>query len=141
VNPVSYEVALPVSLKRVHSVFHVSRLKRARADQPEFSGRPPARRPKPAVTDFNQNELFNVERILDVRIGEYEEKKKKMQRLEFEVRWEDPYQDPKWDSWEPYTALKHNIRLPPFLASPRYIAFTATSAFRAFKLKYPKRVP
>eukprot|EP00798_Chlamydomonas_sp_ICE-L_P006678 gene6678-3342_t len=142
VNPVSYELVLPVSLKRVHPVFHVSRLKRARGlDQPELSGRPSACRPKFAVTDFNQNELFNVERILDVRIVEYKEKKKKMQRLEFEVRWEDPYQDPKWDSWEPYPALKPNIRLPVFLASPKYIAFMETDAFKAFKLKYPRRVP
>eukprot|EP00798_Chlamydomonas_sp_ICE-L_P028021 gene28021-31122_t len=66
VNLVSYELALQMSLKQVHPVFHVSLMKHAQwLDQLEFSGGASACRQKPAVADFNQNELFNVEHILD----------------------------------------------------------------------------
>jgi hypothetical protein len=141
VNPVSYELALPVSLARVHPVFHVSRLKRDVESESEFTGRPVGRRPKPVVTDFAQNEKFDVEKLLDVRIGQMIERGRNVPVLQFLVRWAAPYQDPKWDSWEPFSALRHNVALPIFVCSPQFVEFKSSPEYEAYVQRFPRRVP
>lgn len=139
VNPVSYELALPAALSRVHPVFHVSRLKRFRGPVPEFQGRPPPRRPPPAVTDFSQNVEFKVDRLQASRVGICGEKGTPC--LEFLVRWAPPYQDPINDSWEPCSEMNKTRAMTAFLQTPAWLSFQETSEFQAFARRWPRRVP
>ena len=139
VNPVSYELALPASLSRVHPVFHVSRLKRFRGPVQEFSGRPGPRRPAPAVTDFAQNDEFVVDRILQARVGLCGPSR--VPCLEFQVRMAPHYQDPQEDSWEPYSEMNKTKAMTVFLSTQRWLDFVETSEFKSFALKWPRKVP
>jgi hypothetical protein len=133
VSPVSYRLALPAQMA-VHPVFHVSRLRLAVSSDPtEFPARPESVRPPPSSTDFSYSAKFLVDHIADVRLQDT--------RLQFLVRWASPYNDPKFDTWEPYSALKHLDCMRPFLCSPAYVRFTSTPAFHAFAKRWPRSVP
>jgi len=139
VNPVSYELALPAALVRMHPVFHVSRLKRFRGPERDFAGRPEPRRPLPVVTDIEQSEEFVVDRLLRARVGM--PGGSKTPELEFLVRWAAPFQDPKWDSWEPKKEMNKTRAMTEFLLSDTWKEFLASDEMMAFARRYPKRVP
>lgn len=133
VSPVSYRLALPTQLT-VHPVFHVSRLRLAVSSDPsDFPDRPSAPRPIPMATDYSYSATFLVDELLDVRVHET--------RLQFLLRWSTPYNDPKFDKWEPFHALKKLDCLPTFLRSPRYQRFTTTPEYRVFAKRWPRYVP
>jgi hypothetical protein len=138
VNPVSYELALPAALVRMHPVFHVSRLKRFRGPVKDFEGRPEARRPPPVVTDFAHSEEFVVDRLMQARVGISDQGS---QQLEFFVRWAAPYQDPKWDSWEPKREMNKTRAMTEFLSSEEWKEFLRTEEMMTFARRYPRRVP
>lgn len=137
-NPVSYELALPGALFRMHPVFHVSRLKRFRGPEREFEGRPEPRRPPSVVTDVAQSEEFVVGRLLKVRVGL---PTGRTPELEFLVRWVAPFQDPKWDSWEPKKEMNKTRAMTEFLMSDVWKEFLESSEMMAFAQRYPKCVP
>ena len=133
VSPVSYRLALPTQLG-VHPVFHVSRLRLAVSPEPsEFPGRPSSSRPAPLATDFSYSATFMVDSLLDVRI--------EAKKLQFLVHWAAPYHDPKFDSWEPYPALKKLTCMHVFLTSMRYQRFMESPVFRVFAKRWPNSVP
>jgi hypothetical protein len=137
VNPVSYELALPAALVRLHPVFHVSRLKRFRGPEREFEGRPEPRRAPPVVTDIAQSEEFVVDKLLQARVGLPSGRPE----LEFLVRWAPPFQDPKWDSWEPKKEMNKTRAMTEFLLSNTWKEFLGSEELMAFARRYPKRVP
>jgi len=139
VNPVSYELALPGALVRMHPVFHVSRLKRFRGPEKDFAGRPEPRRPPPVVTDFEQSEEFVVDRLLKARVGM--PSSSRAPELEFLVRWAAPYQDPKWDSWEPKREMNKTRAMTDFLKSGEWSDFLLTPEMVQFARRWPRKVP
>ena len=85
VNPVSYRLKLPLSMTRLHDVFHISLLTPVRENL--FEGRiiPP---PPPIVVEGIEE--LEVQEVLDSRIH--------CKRLQYLVRWTG--QDFSEDSWE-----------------------------------------
>jgi hypothetical protein len=133
VSPVAYRLALPTQMA-VHPVFHVSRLRLAVPSSPkEFPGRPQASRPIPVATDFSYSAKYMVDDVVDVGIQDG--------RLKFHVRWAAPYNDPAYDTWEPYAGVKKLDCLSLFLRSPRYQSFTTSTEFLAFAKRWPRSVP
>jgi hypothetical protein len=122
----------------MHPVFHVSRLKRFRGPEREFEGRPEPRRAPPVVTDIAQSEEFVVDQLLKARVGL---PGGRTPELEFLVRWAAPFQDPKWDSWEPKKEMNKTRAMTEFLLTDAWREFLASDEMMAFARRYPTRVP
>lgn len=95
VNPVTYRLKLPASLK-IHPVFHVSLLQPWRVDS-EFPGHQSAlTRPPPVDPAENR---FKVDRLLDKRVDG--------RRVFYLVRWEG--YGPEDDLWEPASHIDNDL--------------------------------
>jgi hypothetical protein len=83
----SYRLKLPVTMSRLHPVFHVVKLR------PTVDDTIPGRRPKPPpLPEIREDgEHYEVKQILDSRIFR--------RKLEFKVRWEG--YGPEHDQWLP----------------------------------------
>lgn len=144
ISPVSYRLELPSSMSRVHPVFHVSRLLPWTPNpESEFPDRPTPPQPIPAARDYVHGDVYTVDRITDVCIqpDPSSTARLKADNIFFRVKWAPPYQDPSFDSWEPYRNLNKLDALKAFLASPSYQAFVVTPPFKSFASKYPRKVP
>jgi hypothetical protein len=137
VSPVSYRLALPASMRRMHDVFHVSRLLPWKhSDSSEFPGRPIPSQPIPSATEYiHGDNVFLVDRISDVRINDSKH------CLDFYVHWAAPHNDPSENTWEPLANVRKLDAFSAFISGPRYLAFTNTPAFKQFVRKYPARIP
>jgi hypothetical protein len=91
------------------------------------------------VTDFAQSEEFVVDRLLKARVGM--PAGSKAPELEFLVRWAAPFQDPKWDSWEPKKEMNKTRAMTLFLKSDVWQEFLLTPEMQNFVRRWPKRVP
>jgi transposase InsO family protein len=143
ITPVSYRLQLPESLSRLHPVFHVSRLLPWTDDTPaEFPGREQQPRPTLAARDYIQDEeAYEVERLLDVKIEKDMHTTGHPLCLKFLVRWAAPFNDPSEDRWEPLKNVHRLDALAEFVCTPKWLAFKTTAAYKAFAKKYPKRLP
>ena len=95
VSPLSYRLDLPKKLKRLHPVFHVSKLKEYHSTS-DFKDRIQQDRPMPVVKIDGEDEWY-VEKIIN--------KRTKKNRIEYLVKWEGY---PEWEStWEPLSNLNH----------------------------------
>jgi hypothetical protein len=65
----------------------------------------------------------------------------KTPELEFLVRWAAPFQDPKWDSWEPKKEMNKTRAMTEFLLSDTWAEFLTSDEMVTFARRYPKRVP
>ncbi|KNE88802.1 hypothetical protein PSTG_17762, partial [Puccinia striiformis f. sp. tritici PST-78] len=88
----AYKLTLPVSMQKVHPVFHVSVLRRHKADM--IDGR---QAPTPDPIRMEGMDEWEVEEILDGR--------KKGKKTEFLVSWKGF--GPEEDSWEPEQNLQN----------------------------------
>lgn len=61
--------------------------------------------------------------------------------LFFKVKWWPPYEQPKWDSWEPMRALTKFHALHAFLCSAAWQRFAASDAYKAFAARNKTKVP
>ena len=131
-------------MSRVHPVFHVSRLLPWTPNpESEFPDRPTPPQPIPAARDYVHGDVYTVDRITDVCIkpDPSSTARPKADNIFFRVTWAPPYQDPSYDSWEPYRNLSKLDALKVFLATPSYQAFVAVPQFKSFAFKYPREVP
>jgi hypothetical protein len=94
-SPVAFKLELPHTM-RIHSVFHTSLLK-------PFKSRPGEEDPKPMPLLIEEDEEYEVERLLARREKTYSSKKhkhagkKKTIKVEYLVRWKD--YGPEHDQW------------------------------------------
>jgi len=87
-SPLVYKLDLPVTMK-IHPVFHVSLLKEHHENTPDFK-RP---EPPPSIDDFDTNDEYEVEGILDKRIIR--------RKTEYLVKWKGyPLHDATWEPIE-----------------------------------------
>ena len=137
INPVAYRLQLKPSMSRVHPVFHVSKL-RAWHEDTEFPDRQQPDRPAPAAEDQPADGYFDVDRILNVKLGR--DKKTGQEIILFKVRWSAPHTSDD-DTWEPTRNVRHTEAYDLFVQSDRWSQFTAAPRFRKFKQQFPRRVP
>ena len=116
-------------MRRVHNVFHSDRLEKVHLDS---NLHPEPERPPLYVSDDAE---FKVQRLLAVRLN------RPKNSLQFLTRWDSPYDDEQWDSWEPFRTMNLTTAMNDFLATDTWKDFMATSSFRTFLRKYPARVP
>ena len=136
VSPVSYRLQLPSSMK-IHPVIHVSRLKAAVPSPPEFAGRRPSTLQQPAqAADCSPSEDFTVDHLQDVRINPGTRRS-----LQFLVRWGTPWEDPRWDSWEPLSGVRHTTAYDNFITTPAFHRFLATPEYLKFAQSFPRSCP
>ena len=129
VYPVTFRLDLPRSMKKVHNVFHTDRLEKVHQD-PELHPEPET--PPLYVSDDTE---FKVQKFLAVRLN------RPRNSLQFLTRWDSPYDDQQWDSWEPFRTMNLTTAMNDFLLTDIWRDFVATSSFRTFQQKYPARVP
>jgi hypothetical protein len=67
VGEVAYKLELPHTYSKIHPVFHVSKLRLHKDDHDQFPSRVQAASRPPAVTDNNEREEWEVERIVSHR--------------------------------------------------------------------------
>ena len=145
ISPVSYRLALPSAMSRVHPVFHVSRLLPwADSSDAEF---PDRHIPDQLITDardfIHGDDVYEVERITDCKIDidPHSRARPKASCLFFFVKWAAPFSDPKHDSWQPMRSLTRLDAFRSFLLSPVWQAFVASDQYKAFARKYKAKVP
>ena len=91
ISNVAYELDLPTSMK-IHSTFHVSKLKIYNKDNNEIFEREQIIRPAPEI--INEQEEFEVEKIIDKR----ESGSKSRKKINYLVMWKGY---PRWEAtWE-----------------------------------------
>ena len=94
VGPLDYRLELPLSLNRIHNVFHIDKLYPWRGNP--INGAIPAP-PGPIYLEDEEEPEYEVEEILDSRI--------RWKRLEYLVKWVG--YDSGHNSWEPVENLEH----------------------------------
>ena len=144
ISPVSYKLALPSSMARVHPVFHVSRLLPwLENPDTEFPGRPVPEQPIRAARDFVYGDTFEVDSILDCKVDmdPTSRARPKADSLFFRVKWSPPYSDPSHDSWEPLRSVSRLDAFKLFLNSTAWRQFAVTDAYKAFAMKYKSKIP
>ena len=129
INPVTFRLDLPHSMRKVHNVFHSDRLEKVHQDQ---ALHPEPERPPLYVSDDAE---FKVQQFLAVRLN------RPRNGLQFLTRWDSPYDDEQWDSWEPFRTMNLTTAMNDFLDSDIWREFTTTPSFSTFQQKYPARVP
>ena len=106
VSKVAYELELPPSMKQLHPVFHVSKLKvyqDGAAQWPERSQHDLIR-PPPEIINQDGEEEWEVEKILKKRIRQTGSRKAQ-RRVEYLVLWRGY---PEWEAtWEPEAHLEN----------------------------------
>jgi hypothetical protein len=132
VNPVAFRLQLPAAMHRVHPVFHVSMLEKWTTDP---ANRAQPQRPTPVCEDASTSTMYNVDKILDVRLNAHKN------GLQFLVRWPAPWDDPKHDKWEPLRGVNRLRALTLFIRSSRWADFAATAEYKAFAAQYTSRIP
>ena len=91
ISNVAYELDLPTSMK-IHSTFHVSKLKIYNKDNNEIFEREQIIRPAPEI--INEQEEFEIEKIIDKR----ESGSKSRKKINYLVMWKGY---PRWEAtWE-----------------------------------------
>ncbi len=99
-SPVAYELELPASMRRVHPVFHISRLRRFVDGSEQFPSRPVAVTRPPAEILESGEEAWEVERVVDKRVR----RAGRRRVVEYLVVWRGY---PEWEkSWEPAGNLR-----------------------------------
>ena len=104
IGEVSYKLALPKAMRRIHPVFHVSLLKRFKASVSGGESRPPM----PLFEDVG-GPVFEVERILshrDMQQSTGKGRRKKTVR-QYLIRWKG--YDSSNDTWEPESNLVDGV--------------------------------
>jgi transposase InsO family protein len=143
ISRTAYKLNLPASFKRVHPVFHVSRLLPWHDNDDDlFPGRTQPARPVTRASDYvnvDDKKTFDVDCITDVRLDSYKYRGKPLQRLQFHVRWLGF--DASEDTWEPLANVVKLDALRSFMASPAWLSFKDTDDFRAFAEKFPALLP
>jgi hypothetical protein len=129
ISPVAFKLRLPPKA-RLHPVFHVSRLEPFHRDT---FGRPRGHHPEPMVNDATHE--YRVDSLQDVAYAS------DGSCLLFHVRWAEPYQDPRHDTWEPYRSIADCSALTDFMLTGVWRAFTSTADFRRFRRLHPDDVP
>lgn len=113
ISALNYELELPTPLKRIHPVFHISKLKKYQGEQGKrFTEATIARQQNSRPISVEQNaqgeELFEVEQVLDKRTRTVRGKR----IIEYLIKWKDY---PEWENiWEPASSLqaaRHSIAL------------------------------
>ena len=135
-SPLVYKLSLPPSLKLVHPVFHISRLRlwnddvldHARVMTEAHAGR---------FADLAKGE-FVVDSILKAKVAPHR-RYPIGDALQFKVRWLG--YDTTEDTWEPYVLLKKVEQLDEFMASSAYKHFTKSPAYVELSRRWPARVP
>ena len=61
--------------------------------------------------------------------------------LMFKVKWASPYDNDAEDSWVPLVNVANAVALNSFLRSSVWQQFTKSRDFRAFKRRFPDRIP
>jgi hypothetical protein len=144
ISPVSYRLALPSSMSRVHPVFHVSRLLPWTDNSDlDFPDRPLPDQPIRDARDYVHGDAFLVDRILDckVDIDPTSRARPKASALLFRVKWSPPWHASEHDSWEPLRNLSKLDALKSFLSSPEWFTFRASDSYKQFARKFPSKVP
>lgn len=105
ITPVTYKLALPANIYKVHPVFHVSKLRRyVQSDPDEFPDREDVNiQPPPPVITGDGDQEYEVERILDKKTFREGKGKKKKSVVKYLVKWRG-YEDCD-NSWEPIENL------------------------------------
>ena len=139
ITPVAYKLQLPISMSRVHPVFHISKLQPWREDA-EHPNHVQQQKPIPAAKDYiSGDDVFEVDHIYDVKIDEG--KTRGGDTLYFRVHWAFPYNTQDQDSWEPYDGVKRLNALKDFFTKERWQQFKESVEYQRFARKYPKKVP
>ena len=105
ISTLNYELQLPLQLKRVHPVFHISKLKKYETHKGnKFNNDTVERKQnvRPISIDKNEDgeQMWEVENIVNKRIKTYKGKR----IIEYLVKWKHY---PEWDNtWEPAINLK-----------------------------------
>lgn len=106
VSPVAYELSLPPTMRRLHPVFHVSKLKEYRdaagTQHPQRTGSEHTDRPPPEFVHEDGTEEYEVERI----VAERQRRRGRGGRLhtEYLIKWKGY---PEWEmTWEPSQNLE-----------------------------------
>jgi hypothetical protein len=145
ISPVSYRLALPVSMSRVHPVFHISRLLPwIDNSDTDFPDREIPDQAIPDARDFVYGDnVYQVDSITDVKIATDPNSRTSPQAqcLFFYVKWSPPYHDSSHDSWEPLRLVSRLDALKIFLASPCWQSFAATDEYKIFAQKYKHKIP
>ena len=145
ISPVAYRLQLPEALKRVHPVFHVSRLlPLTDNDDNLFPGRVQPERPVPTAADYVAGEhTYDVHSLLDVKIdtdpASTARDPEARKRLFFQVFWGPPWDPP--CTWEPLRHVAKLDALRDFLCTERWLRFKDSAEYRNFARKNPRMVP
>jgi hypothetical protein len=107
VGEVAYKLELPPTYSKIHPVFHVSKLRLHKDDHDQFPSRVQAASRPPAVTDNNEQEEWEVERIVSHR----ERGRGRKKRLEYLVLWKG-YEDYErtWQSEDDVKNAKNKVK-------------------------------
>ena len=128
-SPVSFELELPEHLSSKFPAFHVDKLRPYFSDdETRFSEEPELQLQPPP-------DEFVIDRIKDVDLDKTET------TLMFHVKWATPHNSDSHDSWVPLDNVTNTIALDEFLRTPNWKDFTTTRDYRAFRRRYPSRVP
>jgi len=120
---------LPGTMK-IHSVFHISRLRTC--NNPTY--------PMDILPASNvDKEEFQVEKILSYKVDSFPLRYKKGPCLLFLVRWSLPYTS-EHDSWEPYVLLKNVDALHNFITNNETFSnFVLSTEYDKLRQQYPAR--
>ena len=145
VSPVSYRLALPASMSRIHPVFHVSRLLPwTDNSDAEFPSR---NVPDQIISDARDfvygDNAYEVASISDCKIDTDPQSRARPKApcLFFFVRWAPPFDSSNHDSWEPMRSLTKLDAFRTFLRSPAWHAFSSSDAYKLFAHKFKSKIP
>lgn len=135
-SPVNYRLDLPASMK-IHPVFHVSLLSPWHTDT-ENSGHTHQDRPTPVASDYiHGDDVFEVESLLDAKLGTDPSTRRKT--VLFLVRWRG--YDSSGDTWEPYRHVARLAILPTFLTGPKWTALRSSKPYANFWQRHSRHFP
>ena len=136
-NPQVYRLQLPSAYRRLHPVFHISKLRHWRDDH-TYPDRFVNEQQAGLHADVARGEYL-VEEVLDHRLAPIEGAGHRGPTLQFLIRWAG--YDADHDTWESYNTVKQLAALDDYLQTPGWLRFAATNEYKNYARSNRQRVP